>query len=704
MTVSALLRNDSRLRTLGARMTLAFAIMSVVLTIAVLIVIDIAAADPAREEVGQSLAVLAVQSAQKLDTGMYERYREMSLLSQQPALVEAIERREDLANLAQLFDQLQSTHSHYAWIGFVDARGRVAAATHGLLEGASVSSRPWYQNVFNGINVGDVHTAELLANKLPPSRRYPTEPKRFVDIAFPVLSKDGKQGAVLGAHLNWEWAREVTDSVIEPLTGRRSIEVMILSANGVVLLGPPALEGQKLALEPFRDAGSKRHGFVESADNASGRYLIGYSATHGHAAYPGLGWTVLVRQPVAEAYQSIKEIQKSVLVIGMAVALLFSLIGALISRQITRPLMRLATSAHDVATGVRSNLDETITSYPELNALAEAFQRMLVSVKLTEVTLRSMNHTLEGRVAERTRALQASREQLQLLIDNVPAMIACCDVDGRYVFCNKTYLAWIGKPEQQVIGVRADNVLEPALVDSLKTHIAKALAGEKVRFEDCHLHGNVKRYREVSYIPTHDAEGQVNGFYVLAYDVTDRKLEQLSLQHDTRHDILTGLPNRKEARIRIEQAIARSRRSMTECAVLFLDIDRFKHINDTYGHGIGDKVLVQFASRLRQAVRETDLVARLSGDEFVILAEGLKDGTVGSEQIARKVLAALSEPLLIDGTALSLGSSIGIALAGAASGLSPEILIERADAAMYEAKQSGRGCFRFAALQPMADA
>lgn len=168
---------------------------------------------------------------------------------------------------------------------------------------------------------------------------------------------------------------------------------------------------------------------------------------------------------------------------------------------------------------------------------------------------------------------------------------------------------------------------------------------------------------------------------------------QDALRHMAYHDTLTGLPNRSLLVDRLRQALARSKRNQSRLAVLFLDLDGFKLINDTMGHNAGDEVLRVIARRLSSVVREVDTLARIGGDEFILLAIDLaEEPDHGIGEIAEKCIRMVTKPLKIQGVECNLGVSIGIALC--CGKCEPECLIAAADKAMYESKQMGGGCYR----------
>lgn len=177
-------------------------------------------------------------------------------------------------------------------------------------------------------------------------------------------------------------------------------------------------------------------------------------------------------------------------------------------------------------------------------------------------------------------------------------------------------------------------------------------------------------------------------------DISQRKQLELALKHQATHDKLTGLPNRAELSQRLEWALARKDRTREGLAVFFLDLDRFKSINDTHGHEAGDAVLVEFAQRLQNAVRRTDTVARLAGDEFVIVLVGMDDAEAGARAVAGKIIAQMDQPFSVAGADIRISTSIGIAIVDHQE-FCPEALLSRADEAMYRAKKSGRNRYQF---------
>ncbi len=188
-------------------------------------------------------------------------------------------------------------------------------------------------------------------------------------------------------------------------------------------------------------------------------------------------------------------------------------------------------------------------------------------------------------------------------------------------------------------------------------------------------------------------DGKTSHYVGVFSDITERQLAEDRLSHLATHDALTGLPNRALFNERLGQAIARAKRGLWQVAVMFLDLDRFKSINDTLGHKIGDGVLIAVARRLKQPLRETDTVARLGGDEFVVILEDVTE-IAHITSVAQALLQSVGQAIDIDDCSVSTTPSIGVSLYPV-DGEDAKLLIERADLAMYEAKKAGKNTFRF---------
>jgi len=205
------------------------------------------------------------------------------------------------------------------------------------------------------------------------------------------------------------------------------------------------------------------------------------------------------------------------------------------------------------------------------------------------------------------------------------------------------------------------------------------------------------RWMENRYLPVRDTNGRLVEVEGIMIDITERKLAEERIALLARTDALTGLANRSTFHDRLRQAFAATKRGAASFAVLYLDLDRFKEVNDTRGHPVGDKLLHSVAERLKNTTRETDVVARLGGDEFAILQTDVLD-SANSGALAAKVVTALSASYLIDDVEIRIGASVGIALFSP-DATSPDTLLVQADQALYRAKEEGRGQYRFHSVE-----
>lgn len=288
-------------------------------------------------------------------------------------------------------------------------------------------------------------------------------------------------------------------------------------------------------------------------------------------------------------------------------------------------------------------------------------------------------------------AVLDSQGQLRTIADNLPALIAQVDTEERYRFLNAHFGRAFGIDTEASLGRTMREVRSEAAYAAMAPHVATALRGEKASFVySDRAEGQLHHYQS-NYIPDVHADGSVRGFYAMTFDITELQNTQAQLELLARIDTLTGLPNRRQFDERMVDAMARSRRTRQAMAVVFLDIDHFKSINDSLGHAGGDAVLCEFARRLRACVRATDTVARLAGDEFVVLLDSIEGGSA-FERLAEKIVACIRPPFQVADQSLSVTTSAGVAIYAGGGQDAPEVL-SLADAALYNAKKQGRDRF-----------
>lgn len=443
---------------LGAWLALAFTLLSLLLTVLLAVFSDRTASVQVRQSIGTNLAELANQTTSRLDQAMFERYREVRLIANR------LGGPLDLAEVKREIDALQQSYPSYAWIGVTDPTGRVLVATRNMLEGADVSQRPWFQNALKGQAMGDVHEALLLAQLVGSPDG---EPMRFVDIAFPLTDDNGQTTGVLGVHLSWKWAREIEQAIFQSVTRSRTIDPLIISSTGAVLLGPPEVEGTLLSLRSVDEALQGKQGFVRETWPDGEDYLVGFSSDRGFGDYPGLGWRVLVRQDLDEAYAPVDQMHRRMLVGGGVAALLFSLLGWGLARWITRPLLGLADVARGLEAGYAVRVPAS-NAYAEVAILGGAFNSMVKALQHNEEALRQLNVSLERRVFERTAELQSSLEHMEdsetrtrAVIDTAQEPFVGMDFEGCITDWNTQAERLFGWSREEALGESLAHLVVP---------------------------------------------------------------------------------------------------------------------------------------------------------------------------------------------------------------------------------------------------
>ena len=352
---------------------------------------------------------------------------------------------------------------------------------------------------------------------------------------------------------------------------------------------------------------------------------------------------------------------------------------------------------------VLTGLDDEVLA---AQALQEGAQDYLIKGQIsssvgqveTRGLLRALRYAVERKSMED--ALFMETERAQVTLNSIGEAVICTDIVGKVTFLNpvaEKLTGWslqdaAGRPMVEVFQVldatsreTTPNPMEMAVDQNRVVHLPLNCIlirrdGLEVPIEDC-------------VAPIHDLEGEIAGAVIVFRDVSAARAMTAQIAHTAQHDFLTGLPNRMLLNDRVGQAIAFAQRHEKQVAVLFLDLDGFKHINDSLGHPIGDKLLQSIASRLVECVRGADTVSRQGGDEFVVLLSELEQSE-DAVHTARRMLQVVAEAHSIDQHDLHVTTSIGVSVYPD-DGLDAETLIKNADTAMYQAKENGRQSYRF---------
>ena len=421
-------------------------------------------------------------------------------------------------------------------------------------------------------------------------------------------------------------------------------------------------------------------------------------------------WTLVLEQPVAPFQKTLYKNYSGKLTLLFVILLAALALAEVLSRQIMGTLGVLAALTRNLPFRVAASDNDIVwpeTAIKETNDLIGNFREMSKLLKAQFDEIQEVNETLEQRVADQTAELKASELHLQTIIENEPDCIKIIDGQGRLLHMNPAGLAMIEADSlAQVAGRPVLDLIAPEYRAAFADMHRRVLAGERMQmqFEVIGLKGG-RRWLETHAVPMLDhAETML---LAVTHDITERKQMEEQVRQLAFYDPLTLLPNRRLLTDRLSQAMAASKRSACYCALMILDLDNFKPLNDTYGHLLGDLLLIEVARRLTHCVREIDTVGRFGGDEFVVMLSELSTdqalSTAQAQAVAEKIRSSLSEPYLItvhhEGRSDTLLTHCCTASIGVVIFIDNETpqddILKWADAAMYQAKKVGRNSVRF---------
>lgn len=321
----------------------------------------------------------------------------------------------------------------------------------------------------------------------------------------------------------------------------------------------------------------------------------------------------------------------------------------------------------------------------------------ITELTLAQERLREAHDRLEEIVAERTAELLKANDELSLMAEVFEHSldgITITDAHGDIVKVNPAFSHITGYAPEEVLGKNPRVLKSDRHDDAFYATMWKALMNDgQWEGEIWNRRKSGEAYPEwLSISSIRDSSGAVAHYVAVFHDITETKRSEELMKHQAYHDALTGLPNRLLLLDRLGVAISHAKRSGNRLALLFLDMDNFKTVNDSLGHSVGDMLLMAFAHRLKTLLREQDTVARLGGDEFVIMVEEVTDVNA-AVAVGERIIESMHEPFTVKGHELYVTSSVGITLYPE-DGATPEILIKNADLAMYRAKEQGKNSYQ----------
>ena len=507
-------------------------------------------------------------------------------------------------------------------------------------------------------------------------------PRGYYLIASTPILRSDTSGPVRGSFI---MGRRIDRSFDAALSGRTSVAAE---------LHPPAATGIDFA----RLLSKER--FLETSVDA----IRGYALLRDLWGSPALVISTKTEREISAWGRETIRVSRY-LIVGLGIAFCFVMV-VLMSKLVIRPLsiIRAHIKYFEIEGGARLP-PSLIARADEIGDLSAAFQQMSESLAVQDRELRDANDKLESKVEERTRELARASDDLRLMakvVENTSEAVVITDLDAKMLVVNEAFCAGSGYSRDELLGKnprilkseRHDEVFYRQLWEHLLAE--DTWTGE---IWDRKKSGEVyPKWLTINVVRQED--GLPRWFVGLSSDISRIKETEERLNKLAYYDPLTALPNRALFLDRLEHAMLRSRRYASRIALLVLDLDRFKIVNDAMGHPMGDRLLVEVSRRLSGTVRDSDTVCRLGGDEFTIILDQVGRGEFAGS-VARNIIEELGKPFLLHDREVFIGASIGIALFPD-DDETAEGLMRKADAAMYQAKSGGRDTFRFVSSETEA--
>ncbi|MES9897700.1 MAG: EAL domain-containing protein [Sedimenticola sp.] len=430
------------------------------------------------------------------------------------------------------------------------------------------------------------------------------------------------------------------------------------------------------------------YGTFGSADEPGLSFSL-YVGEPGYRNYHGKGWRLLIEIPEGELFSSARALS---LRTGMLTFLAFMLLMILLittTRRTIRPLDELNQKANLIGEGDYEQ-HISLQSNDEIGELASSFNRMANSLK------------------KNAAELAHSQQRYHDLVNEIDDGIIATDAEGLITFANAPFLGMIGQSDSaSVIGSPLESFLVPEKQEELHSQLHRNAPSPSLNrgFETVLLQPDGKRlFIQLRHVPIIDKRNEFCGIRAVVRDINVQKATEQEIVFRASHDSLTGLPNRDMLFKTLGSLIAHGKRHGGEIAILFIDLDEFKLVNDTLGHDAGDELLCEVGERLEGALRETDTLARHGGDEFILIVtdhcdanqkvecENIFYGQVST--ITQRLLQLLEKPFVIREQEVYVGASIGISTFPS-DGNDSLTLLQHADSAMYRAKELGRNTYQF---------
>jgi diguanylate cyclase (GGDEF)-like protein/PAS domain S-box-containing protein len=556
----------------------------------------------------------------------------------------------------------------------LDTTGQIVASSSVGISPEDLSDQRWLQAILGGDSeaFGDARPAVRTGRLVTP-------------YAVPIRDRSGALSGVLVACASLDALSDRLREARQADAGNAAASSITLGlsdrATGMVLAAnDPSLVQTRIPPERMAEVDAS----VGTRGSAELRFGDGPAFLVAIAPVSTLHWRAFARQPASAAFAPLDVLTGQASLLVLVSAVLAGIAGAGLALWINRPLTRLRAVAEALAAG---DLGQRVglTRKDEIGQVGRAFDRMAAELhtnleQLEAVALQANELAVLAQVRE---------ERARALMDSVADGILTFDAAGTIVSGNPAAMQIFGCSAGEVVGTNLSQLV-PALAARSEgaASLAEALLGESGEVEGRRPSGEVFPMElTVSEMPAEDERL----FIAVVRDVTERKRVERELTRLAFHDPLTNLPNRALFMDRLQHALDRATRQGRPIAVMFLDLDNFKVVNDSLGHKAGDQLLVHVSQRLVGCLRSADTAARLGGDEFTVLLEDLT-GPEDALVVADRIAGYLNSAFQLEGREVFVTASVGIALSTGRDD-SAESLVRTADLAMYQAKTSGKACY-----------
>lgn len=634
-------------------------------------------------EVESNLAGLASLQEQRLAEAEQTGLDGLALITSRTQLRISLQRyldsgnAQDLARMTKILSDARDAVPTLATLAIVSRDGTVVTSTNGELVGDRFSD------------------ADLLARGLsgPLADEIIELPDESLGIrAVGPLELDSKSLGVLVAD-------STADALFEGLTDTTGLgqtgETLLVQGDGRSLLPSRFGAAEQNLGEGVAMAAALAgtNGLVEGVDYRGEQVIADIRFL------PEQDWVLIVKIDTSEAYAGLATIDRWFFLVGGFAAVLMVTAAWLISRSISLPMVRLSELSNDFgADQLGGDRSTDVGRRDEIGVLAKSYNAMADRIETQQTQLRQrandltqMNQTLDDRVHQRTADLARSEARTRSVLAAAPDAIVTVDPAGMVRTANAaahrafgTTTDCIGRP---VLGLVPE--LSPA---RLRGYAALAQQDQGLREVTCLGLDGAEFPAELAINVVRDEQGDPELYTLILRDITERKRAERYLQFLAHHDPMTGLANRPDFARRAVEALQRFRRTKHVGAILYVDIDGFKQVNDTFGHQCGDELLKVIADRIRTSIREVDSAARLGGDEFAVVLEAVT-GQGEAEQIAERVREALAHSYQLADKIVHVTASLGLAMITEDlpddAREAAEVALNYADRAMYQAKRNG---------------